>query len=834
MQAHISRSRSFFLALAASILLGSANLYAQLSKAPAYPLITHDPYFSIWSFSDTLSAAPTKHWTGTDQPMLGMVRVDGQTYRFLGNEPKAYQSIAPTSDEAYYEAKYTETAPADGWMDPSFNDSQWKTDGAPFGDNGSARTAWHSKDLWTRRVFSMNGSTPEKLLLKIRHDDNIQVYLNGEKIYEHTGWLSKVAYLPVGEAVGRNLKKTNNVLAIHVVNTAGGQWLDAGISAEVVEPHQSPMLAANQKGVTVTATRTTYQFACGPVDLEVGFLSPLLLNDLALLSRPVSYITFKATAGDGGTHTVSVYFGVSTDLAVNVPVQEVTTDKYTVDGMQVLKAGTVEQPVLQKKGDDLRIDWGYLYVAAPVQARAVQSVSPVAGVQSSFAKSGQVPGRVSGTTKSPMLNTVINLGYVGSAPKESFCMIGYDDLYAVQYFKENLRAWWKGSSDGRIDKQLALAASGFSQIQQRCAAFDATMYRDAAAAGGETYARLCVAAYRQSIAAHKLVRGPGNELLFLSKENFSNGCINTVDITYPSAPLFLLYNPDLMKGMLNGIFYYSESGKWTKPFAAHDLGTYPLANGQVYGEDMPVEESGNLIILAAAIMKAEGNGAYVKKHWKTLTTWVDYLVRDGFDPANQLCTDDFAGHLARNANLSVKAIVGIGSYAAMAATLGEKDAAEKYKAIAKDMATRWMQMSSDSDHYTLTFENKGTWSQKYNLVWDKVLGLDLFPKEVYEKEIKYYLTKQNSFGLPLDSRTYTKSDWIMWTATLASQQTDFEALIDPLYKYATQTPSRVPLSDWHETTDGKMVGFQARSVVGGYFMKMLDQKMQRGGVISKK
>ena len=795
--------------------------------APAYPLITHDPYFSIWSMTDTLNAAPTKHWTGADQSLIGIIKVDGKFYRIMGAESKSYKSILPAADEEKYSVKYSFGPAADRWKEDSFDDSNWETGEAPFTNNKSiSGVQWNTKDIWIRRTFIFSKTDLNGLYLRAKYDDNVDVYLNGKKIYSSKGVIGKYEHFPV-EDFERILKPGRNVLAIHCENTGGDSFLDAGLETEI-EPDPHPeIIKAGQNDVMINATQTIYRFTCGPISATLTFTSPLIITDLRILSRPVSYITYAVKSNDGKLHSIKLFLGASTNIATNTPGQEVVAQHYNTTGVKILKAGTKEQPVLKKKGDNLRIDWGYMYVGVPASASSKQTITVSSKALSSFT-SGKGSDQKITAGKNLMLNTSVDLGKVGAAGKEQFFLLGYDDLYSIQYFHTNLKPWWKSEYHMTIEDELNKSAMDYQSVMQQCNAFNKRLYDDLEKAGGKTYATLCLIAYRQSIAAHKLVKSSQGDLLFLSKENFSNGSINTVDVTYPSSPLFLAYNPELMKGMLNGNFYYSESGKWAKPFAAHDLGTYPMANGQTYGEDMPVEESGNMIILSAAICEAEKSADYAKKHWKTLTQWVNFLVTDGFDPANQLCTDDFAGHLARNANLSIKAIVGIGCYAMMADMLGDKKTAQRYKDTAKNMAKRWMLMDDEGDHYALTFDKTNSWSQKYNLVWDKVLDLNLFPEEVYNKEVAYYLTKQNKFGLPLDSRkTYTKSDWVLWTATLADNQKDFEALIDPIYKYVTQTPSRVPLSDWHETTNGKQVGFQARSVVGGYFMKLLSEKLKK-------
>jgi hypothetical protein len=492
-----------------------------------------------------------------------------------------------------------------------------------------------------------------------------------------------------------------------------------------------------------------------------------------------------------------------------------------------------DQRVLTRSGDDLRIEWGRFYMAVPQSDGTVTQVGP-ASIRKDFVRrtesvqsdSFTMPRAVSDGY--PVMACTMNLGNVGAEPLSSLITLAYDDIYAIEYFGDKREAYWKRNGLSATG-MIAAAYVEYDELIQRCDSFDQQLLADAVLHGGEKYADLLALSYRQAIAAHKLVTDAEGRLLFLSKECYSNGCIATVDVSYPSIPLFLLYQPELVRAMMRPIFKLAASEAWPFEFAPHDAGQYPLANGQVYASDMegqmPVEECGNMLIMTAAVSLLHSQTSFAGEHWELLTSWADYLTLHGQDPENQLCTDDFAGHLARNTNLSIKAIMGVASYSLLCGLLGHDREAQRYLEKAREMAGIWEEMAGEGDHSKLAFGHDGTWSLKYNLIWDTIFGTQIFSSKIKEQEVAWYLTQQQRYGVPLDSReNYTKSDWLLWAASLAEHEDDFKTLIAPLWTYLNETPDRVPFSDWHHTETARQMNFQHRSVLGGMFIKLLKER----------
>jgi hypothetical protein len=294
--------------------------------------------------------------------------------------------------------------------------------------------------------------------------------------------------------------------------------------------------------------------------------------------------------------------------------------------------------------------------------------------------------------------------------------------------------------------------------------------------------------------------------------------------------------------MMRPIYKYASSPEWVYDFAPHDAGRYPLVNGQVYGgnrleKQMPVEECGNMLVMETAVAIATKDASFAEEHMDVLDQWVKYLIEKGRDPENQLCTDDFAGHLAHNCNLSLKAIMGITGYGILKGMLGDKRARRKYISLAREMAADWAVRASNGDgSFRLAFDKPGTFSMKYNIVWDKLFGTEIMPRTIIESEVSSYRKHTDPYGLPLDNRKpYTKSDWLIWTATLTSDRETFEEMVAHLWEAYNKMESRVPMTDWYYTVTGQhkdylsgsdkiQKSFRNRTVVGGHFIKLLEYK----------
>jgi hypothetical protein len=593
-----------------------------------------------------------------------------------------------------------------------------------------------------------------------------------------------------------------------------------------------------QEALEVLPTRTVYRFGNGQVEVTLTFITPALPYDIELLSRPVTYVTWQVRSRDGRNHQVAVYLDASSALAVDTPDQEVVWSREQYGETVALRVGTKDQPILRRRGDDRRIDWGYLYLTALPGRPVHYCVAPFAAAAGAFAAGRplpvddvRMPRPVSDGL--PALAFEADLGSVGSRSVSQVAILAYDDEYSIQYFGHNLRPYWR--RHGAEAKDLLLnSVQQYPAIARRCAAFDRKLMADLRRAGGDHYATICALAYRQCLAGNKIAADANGQPLLFPKENTSNGCIGTVDVIYPMSPLFLLFGSSLTKAMLVPNLEYASSPRWPWPFAPHDLGTYPKANGQVYGggerteeNQMPVEESGNMLILLAALTQMEGNANFAARYWPVLERWAAYLKDKGFDPERQLSTDDFMGHLAHNTNLSLKAILGLASFSYLCDVRGLKAEAAEYRSLAKQFADRWAKEADDGDHFRLAFDVPGSWSQKYNLVWDKILNLGLFPDSVRATEMAFYRKVMNPYGVALDSRqggVLAKTDWSMWTATLTGSRADFDALAEPVYRFLNDSPQRVAMGDAYNTKTGHHMFMNARPVVGGVFLKLLYDK----------
>lgn len=614
-----------------------------------------------------------------------------------------------------------------------------------------------------------------------------------------------------------------------------GEFLSSGVS---------PM---RQTAVTASLFSTDYEFTEGEISLKLSFVSPLPLDDLKLLSLPVCYVKYEVS----GVEDAEISLFVNRNIAFNTTKK--TSGGYVRggvmknDGFESAFLGLSRQLPLSNTEDELGADWGYFYVS---------------GKEAYLADEEELSAYLVSDAKTFSANGEEKYIAAFSSEKSGIFTLGFDDVVSINYFGDFLKGYYL--CDHTITDAITYVRNNVYKIEKQLSDFENALLNKAKKFG-EDYINILYASYRQSIGAHKLVADREEKLLWLSKECGSNGCIATVDVSYPSMPLYLLFSPELVKGMMRPIVKFARMPVWEYDFAPHDVGTYPACTGQVYGRkqtdgnkyhgryifdgskemtwtnfpvyilpkgfdgykyesQMPVEESADMIIMTFAAFKADGDLYFFNENADLFAKWVEYLVKYGLKPEDQLCTDDFAGRLKNNLNLAIKATVGIAAYAEFLRAAGNETSALKYRKVAKDYADKISDFAKGKTHLPLTWDSEeNTFGIKYNLAFDKIYGLGLFGRDLREKETDYYLSVSEKYGCPLDNReNHGKSDWLIWAAALTDDETKREKLLKPVAKFLEETPDRIPFSDWYDVKTGKSHEFKARSTQGACFILMLN------------
>jgi hypothetical protein len=627
---------------------------------------------------------------------------------------------------------------------------------------------------------------------------------------------------------------------------AGAPVLSTGLAVAALPPIST----------AVTATRSIFVAGAGGVQLTAEWLSPVEPGDLQLQSAPLTLLTVSVSFTDGNAHSVQVYADITGEWASSnegaLIAWQTTADAagryWTVD---------LQSPEPLTETNQMA-NWGSVVWAAAKSPSLTYQSGYSVEVRSQFAATGNLLNRSDPNLRAindeqPAFAFAFNFG--GVAGSASFTL-GHVRTPLVSYGQAAtplLPLWtqyWSG-----WQPMTAAFLTGAASARQRAAALDQEVQSAATATsgGGSGYAALCSLALRQCYGGTELAIGPDGSPWLLGKEISSDGDTNTVDIFDQAFLAWLWLDPDLIPLVMAPILDWCSSAAWQNAsawagipswqngqnrYCVHDLGVYPVASGLVpgQGEQMPIEESAGMLIMAAAYARAVGASAaapFLSKWQGLWAQWANYLLTQVPTPAAQLTTDDWVTAYrvpTGSVNLGIKALVGLKAAGQIATIIGDPNAAT-WSNAATTKVNNWVSLSTDSsthDHLNIQQGATGTWSCLYNAYYDTVIGgTPLVPQQVVANQASFYsgLSQLTTYGMPLQSTgasDINKAAWLFFLPAWFSSYSNSYPIINELMTcnvaYVSATPSLVPYGDrYHTTTAIEVTGIQAHPTLGAVF-----------------
>ncbi|KAI1773444.1 glutaminase A [Hypoxylon cercidicola] len=591
----------------------------------------------------------------------------------------------------------------------------------------------------------------------------------------------------------------------------------------------------DQTDFSYTSTRSIFIMnVADKVEMNITFLTPVTPTDLRRQSLVFSYLEVAVSSLDGDSHDVQLYTDVSAEWASGDLNAVVTWEYNSADGVAYHQFQRQDQEEITETNQ--QANWGtWFWSTKDVDSLSYQSGADTV-VRSAFMDNGVLPNTADTNYRAvqsdwPVFGFANDLGSVGSDSVSTLYSIGMTQCGAISLLGEGsdlttYPALWNDYFDSDIDA-MTFFYNDYSESTSLATELDNKVASDSLAAAGQNYLTLTSLSVRQTFGALQFTGTNSDPLVFL-KEISSNSDIQTVDVIFPAIPLILYTNPAILNYLLKPLFLNQENGHYPNTNAIHDLGTFPLARGYPDGTDepQPLEECGNMIIMVLAYAQRTNDDAYLAQHYPILKQWAGYLVDEALIPADQISTDDFAGSLANQTNLALKGIIGLRAMAEISERTGNADDARSFGDTAASYLEQWQGFgingAADPPHATLSYNDPDSHGLLYNLYADSLLGFggEFVPQAVYDMQSDFYPTQALDYGVPLDTRhTYTKTDWMLWCASIASPATR-DLFLQLVAGWIDSTPTNMALTDLYDAVSGNYpdgLQFTARPVAGGHF-----------------
>ncbi|KAJ5676037.1 hypothetical protein N7462_008934 [Penicillium macrosclerotiorum] len=578
--------------------------------------------------------------------------------------------------------------------------------------------------------------------------------------------------------------------------------------------------SATVTGASYTSTHSTFTVTAGSREFTLDFFSPVSPKNYLRQSLPFSYLTVTLAAGDSSS--VQIY----SDIDASWTGQ--TSDSnwsYTTSGSTgVFKIESANAATYSENSNGQALWGSAVYATRPSNSSSLSNASgPSLTIREYFVNNGTLSGNHAGWTSNGNVGFAHDLGTTSAESAVTFA-IGHVREESINFLGDAQTGYYRASYSDTVDAVVHFL-DDYDDANAESATLDDLIQDTGTSSYGSNYSDILALSVRQVYGGIE-VTIPNDSLdtsetrAFI-KEISSDGNINTVDVIFATFPIFYILSPEIIKLLIAPVFEYMGSSAYTKAYAVHELGAnYPNATGHPSdGEEMPIEESGNVIILTYAYQVATGNTDLATTYSAQLKQYANYLYQNGLYPTAQLSLNDALGELANQTNLAVKAATGLATYGAL---VGQSNYTTAGKAFADKIWTEHLGTDADGTRFLIQYGIQ-PWFLVYNHYPDLLFGLNVFPDDTYNATTDFYPTVRSTAGVPLDgSIGWGQTNWQSFVAATVSGDTR-DILISDIHSYISNGLNTAPFCDryWVKASDGYSAGeaysFRARPTLGSHF-----------------